>query len=65
MSIFYEDEIRKAIRKADPKGIENIMAQDPRRKQSWTSKNRNASRNSRNTRRNRYDFDDQSDYWGT
>lgn len=64
MSIFYEDEIRKVLRKADQSDIENIMAQDPRRKKSWTSKNRNSTRNERKARRNRYDFDDRSDDWG-
>ena len=40
MSLFFEkNEIRKAIKKAERSGVENIMAQDPRRKQSWTSKN--------------------------
>ena len=58
MSLFFEDEIRKAMRKADRSGVESIMAQDPRRKQSWTSKNRNSSRNQKNSGKRQRDFDD-------
>ena len=64
MSLFFEDEIQKAMEKADRADLKNIMAQDPRRKQSWTSKSRNSSRNRKNFGKNQRDFDDQPDYWG-
>ncbi|MDN4606606.1 hypothetical protein [Sporosarcina highlanderae] len=31
MSLFFEDEIRKVMGKANPSGMDEIMSQDPRR----------------------------------
>lgn len=64
MSLFFEDEIKKVMKMADQPSLENIMDQDPRRKQSWTSKNRNASRNQKRPGKNQRDLDERSDYWG-
>ena len=64
MSIFYEDEIRKALERSDPSDLEKFMSQDPRRKQSWTSRSQSNSRNQRRTNRNRSNSRNRPDNWG-
>ncbi|MBE1554994.1 hypothetical protein [Sporosarcina limicola] len=47
MSLFFEDEIQKAMERADDLELENFMALDPRRNQRRASKNHSISRNGR------------------
>lgn len=41
MSLFFEDEIRKVMKKMDRAGIEELKSQDPRNKSGWPGHNPN------------------------
>ncbi|WP_438316016.1 hypothetical protein [Sporosarcina sp. FA9] len=59
MSLFFEDEIRKVAESMDDAELENLLSQDPRRKQHWKSRNRNNnSRKMHRPDKRRWDADD-------
>jgi len=58
MSLFFEDEIRKVAKNMDDDELENLLSQDPRRKQHWKSRNRNTSRKMHRPARKKWGTDD-------
>lgn len=58
MSLFFEDEIRKVAENMEDADLENLLSQDPRRKQHWKSHNRNNSRKTHRPDKRRWDRDD-------
>ena len=54
MSLFFEDEIQKAMRKANDVDMENFLSQDPRRESNKNRRNENPFRQNRNQHQNPY-----------
>ena len=54
MSLFFEDEIQKAMRKANDVDMENFLSQDPRRESNKNRRNENPFHQNRNSRQNPY-----------
>ncbi|BAQ11814.1 chromosomal replication initiator protein dnaa [Bacillus sp. OxB-1] len=65
MSLFFEDEIQKVIRKTDRSGLEKLISEDPRNQPGWSDRNRNRNNYSRQTfyRKNRHDPRNRPDGW--
>ena len=55
MSLFFDDEIQKVKKRTDRLGLDNLMSQDPRDKQSNANRYRNTSQNQTFSNRNQQD----------
>ena len=55
MSLFFDDEIQKVKKRTDRLGLDNLMSQDPRDKQSNADRYRRDSQNQTFSNKNQHD----------